>query len=282
MRRSTICNVLALLAILLWSSSAMAITLAPGFNTIEFVNWENRIKDGVNVGTDGPIEVGDIFYGIARVQTIAGTTPPDPFNSTSAPVHNLTAYFYTEVASLAPASDPNNLIINFGVPGASDPNGIISDPELASGVVFKLFEDFATNISFATEATSIATATDGALWMSLTLDGGYWWSEALGDPTGLTPGTFVGTSWFGLNTFFSSVGPLNFVNDPLEDLYDISVQLYAQSTIETNARVDGSVPAWSFTSDDPAVVATPEPATMLIMGSGLLGMFAARRRKKNT
>ncbi|MFZ5426146.1 MAG: PEP-CTERM sorting domain-containing protein [Thermodesulfobacteriota bacterium] len=279
MRNLKLSILLAALSAVLWANSATAITLAPGFNTMEFVNWENRIP----VNGNGAIAPGDLFYGIARVQTILGNTGggADPFNSTSNPVHNLTAYFYTEVATVNPIQGTQNALITFDVPTLSDPNGIISDTELAGGVVFKLFEDFSTNISFADEATSIATATDGALWMSLTLDGGYWWSEALGDPTGVPAGTFLGTSWFGLNTYFSSVGELIKINDPLEALYDIDVQLYAQSTIETNARRDGSVGRWSITSDDPAVLATPEPATMLIMGSGLLGMFAVRRRRKS-
>jgi len=277
MRNVKFLNLIAVLALLLWSSSAMAITLAPGFNTIEFVNWENRIP----VDGNGAISVGDLFYGIARVQTITADTGggSDPFNSSSNPVHNLTAYFYTEVTSVTPIGGTPNALITFGVPTVADPNGIIDGTELAAGVVFKLFEDFTTNINFDTLATSLATATDGSLWMSLSLDGGYWWSEALGDPTGVPAGTFLGTSWFGLNTYFSSVGSLNVINDPLEDLFNLDVDLYAQSTIETNARRDGSVGDWAFTSDDPAVVATPEPATMLIMGSGLLGMFAVRRRK---
>lgn len=274
-RTSKIYGVFLAALILLSAGSASAyVPLRPGFNTFEFVNWENLIDaDGSRT-----ISVGDRFYGIANVQQIKDQTGVAYWFESA--TDHVSAYFYNEVAAVNAIPGSNLVQILFKAATVSDPNGVISDTELAAGATLKFYGS-TTGLTFTNLVNSIASATDGDELATMSMTGGYWWSNALLVPFGLTPGTDVADSLFGLNVLSTNgyFGNLQYINDPSEDLYDLNVQLYAESTVQTNERNDASRNIWAFTSDDPAVVATPEPASMLLLGSGLMGLFAARRRK---
>lgn len=267
---------MAMLALLLCAGSAFALpTLGSGFNFITFTNYENRIPV---MGDNELIMPGDIFYGIARIDAIDwAETPVSPDWLPTLNTQYLQGYFFTQVASVTPVSATEVQIV-FETPTISDPFGVISDAELAQGVVLKWFES-STPLMFTDEATSIASATDGTLWMSLSIDGGYWWSLALPSASGLDPNAFVGTTYYGLNLVDGSVEYLIPINDPIEELFDLDVNFYGQAKIFASDSNNPTGRIWEFYSSDPAVVATPEPGTLLILGSGLLGLAAARRRR---
>lgn len=268
---------MALLALLLCAGSAFAQpTLGPGFNFITFTNFENRIPVE---GDNDLILPGDIFYGIARIDAIDwASTPVSPDWIPTLNTQYLQGYFFTQVKEINPVSAEQIEII-FETPTVSDPWGVISDAELAQGVVLKWFES-STPLLFTDEATSVASATDGSLWMSLSIEDGYWWSLALPNAAGLTPGQFIGTSYYGLNAVDGSASSgLIQINDPLEELFDLDVNFYGQAKIFASDPNNPTGRIWEFYSSDPAVVATPEPGTLLILGSGLLGLAASRRRR---
>ncbi|EPR30544.1 PEP motif putative anchor domain protein [Alkalidesulfovibrio alkalitolerans DSM 16529] len=268
---------MALLALLLCAGSAFAQpTLGPGFNFITFTNFENRIPVE---GDNDLILPGDIFYGIARIDAIDwASTPVSPDWIPTLNTQYLQGYFFTQVASVTPVND-DQVIIIFETPTVSDPYGVISDADLAQGVVLKWFESN-TPLMFTSEAASVASATDGSLWLSLSIEDGYWWSLALPSAAGLGANTLVADSFYGLNAVDGSASSgLIQINDPIEDLFDLDVNFYGQAKVFTSDPNNPTGAFWEFYSSDPAVVATPEPGTLLILGSGLLGLAASRRRR---
>ncbi|WP_029897824.1 PEP-CTERM sorting domain-containing protein [Desulfohalovibrio reitneri] len=249
-------------------SAFAAPVLGPGLNKIFFNNFENVIlQEGQEVAG-----VGSTFYGILTAQNITNldqsTTYWNSDDTVAGGFDTLTGYFLLEVTSI---DGFGNFI--FGAP-STDPNGIISDAELGDEVVLKLYADSTESVPDAgTVADGLTTYTDGNTWLDLTLDGGYWWSTPTIDPTS---GLVQGDTWFGLNYYNSSFADI-ILNDPAEALFDLDVNLYGESTFQTNPNAGSE---WAFISDDPAVLATPEPGTLLITGAGLLGLAGFRRRQK--
>lgn len=277
MLRLTKLFTVALLVFLLAGNAWALATLGAGQNDIYFSNWENLIKGEGNTNQNA-VEIGDYFIGIASINRI-------DFSATGqatdwAPVINqqyLQGFFYTQIADII---EESNRIV-FAAPDTDDYGfGVITDDDLAAGVVLKWFES-ATDINFglgATVSSTVADATDGSLWMSLSIDEGYWWSNA----PAIIPqgnGVEIGSSYYGLNLVAGSVGGLQLINDPSEDLYNDFVNFYGDAKIKNIDTNEPGAGLWSFISTDPAVVATPEPSTMLLLGIGLLGLGAVTRRK---
>jgi hypothetical protein len=273
-KASFLCLVLTLLA----AGSALAYPqLGPGENFIEFINYENAV--GV---VDDEISVGTTFYGVLRAQAIRNDGSViwafDPVDDADG-VDSLTGYFVTTVVDIVDVPDSEFDQIILGV-ADSDPNGILTDEELAAGVVLKMWADDgdgATALDATSVASGLSTATDGDEWLALTIEEGYWWSSATVNANGVNG--LLGNSFFGLNIYddYGNVSTALLVNDPGESLYDLDVQVYGESTIEMNTEAASQ--EWAYASDDPAVIATPEPATLLITGAGLLGLAGLRRRR---
>lgn len=270
-----------LLALLLLASTAFAYpVLGPNQNEIEFINFENVYHQvggqWVARGPNDSLAIGDVFVGIIRAQTITNNgVPVWSADEVGAPgtLDTLTGYFINTVTGF---DVPNN-VIYLGASSVDPLNtGVFTAQDFTDGVVMKLFTDTQTAMNPTTVMGGIATATDGALWASLSLNGGYWWSDAAPQFGSSGP---IGENWFGFNVVDGVLGGLQKINDPLETLYNLSVDIYGVSRINFNT-VGGTTGAWLFASNDPATLATPEPATLLIMGSGLLGLYGARRRRK--
>ncbi|EPR37252.1 PEP motif putative anchor domain protein [Desulfovibrio sp. X2] len=255
-------------ALLLLAGSAFAYPiLGSGTNLIEFKAWENV----TNLAEDNTIQVGTIFYGVARAQAISNEGTVVWNSDDVGPTYDtLTAYFVYEVVGIDTAT--NTLI--FGV-SSYDPNGVLSAADLAAGVVLQWYADDGTTLDLSSVVDGVSTATDGTLWASMSITDGYWWSNASIDPTGLEG--FIGTSYFGINLVDGALTGLVDVNDPIETLYDLDVSMYGQAKIYTNSDEFPSV--WAYVADDPAVIATPEPVSLILLGAGMLGLACTRGRR---
>ena len=269
--------VFVLVAALTFSiEDATAVTFAGGeINDIYFNNAENW----VDTNGDQQVSVGDYFYGILHVQNVDGRSSGTVWNEDNVIAGGLdtfTGYFLTDVTGVTIEGGVQPHITLGTFSGGADPNGILSAGELATGVVLKMWTDAATKWTDngGNIATDIARSTDGTVWATFTADGGYWYSHApLSPPVGT--GNTVGDTFMGLNLVTNSSG-LTFgsVDDPNENEINALVNLTGQGEIEVGDNY------WPFQSNDPVFADIPEPGTMLLLGSGLIGLgFYARRKK---
>ncbi len=283
MRKILHINIVVLMAIFTLAGSARAYpTLQSGYTDIKFTNVENW----VDVDQNRYVSEGDLFYGIAWAKTFTLQEDPTQTSYWSATTtDNLSAYFLLQVSSVVPY-DLNTYTIGF-TSASSDPNGVLSSADLAAGIVQKWYTDTKANTfvlpdlnpanNSASVAHDIAQVIDGSAYASLTMGDGYWFGLGLIDPSIVGAGGFLATNYSGLNV--TGGGPLagliKIANTAVNPSYPLA-QVVGQSQIIKTVLLDG----WMYKSEDPMTVATPEPATMLIVGTGLMGLFAARRRQR--
>lgn len=275
------------------SSEAYPMAL-DAYNGVFFNNAEVLL----DTNQDGNVSVGDIFWGTVQVNGIKG--PTDLTGQTGPtiwsiggglnPPAEITGYFATVVTAVylpgSPAP-PNNLIsagsgtiATIILGPVADPNGI-----LAAGEVMRLYESNTVNYNDSTQALAISTATDGTLHSSLGLDAGYWYTLAPVVPPGAGD---VGESYAGLNYIISPFDTLQ-INDPNEDYSSnagvvggVSVDLFFNSELGSLGKFGGpdQDTLMHFFSNDPAVqFPVPEPSTMLLLGTGLIGIAAFGRKR---
>lgn len=302
-------------------SQASAQLIANDTNVIYFNNYEFWTDEdgGYLDPTEAPeVTVGMHFVGIINIQGIYVNGIQTYYSS---PTDQITGVFAQQIEQIytgfgTDPYDPLNLThITLGAPAVTmftGFDGTTFDTGLVGDEMFALYHDtgpgttpFETN---GTIAQDVDVATDGALWLTLgyadpagdgvgepgnaTDDTGYAYSH--GDIIGVAFENLTGETWAGLNAYVNNTGyPMAGIEDPNEMELDQAIcgfngclmtDVHLSGELEPwqeNWRLDGTSP-WDFASNDPAFInPIPEPGTILLLGTGLLGLgaYGIRRRK---
>jgi len=139
--------------------------------------------------------------------------------------------------------------------------------------VVKLFyTDTNPGITADENGSYLSTIAGGTLWSTFGTTGAsseYMYTQITGDPD-VNPDDIFGYFNFNLTAIQQGMAATGGWN---------AAQMIASIGLTKIDAPDGS---WQVDLGDRGIIyATPEPATMVIMGAGLLGLFGLRRRQKN-
>ena len=298
-------TLLALGCLLILGTVAQAIPVQNGtFNSLFFNNNEVWL-DG---DSDNLLSIGDVLWGTLTMQSIEGGSDETGSGGSLiwgvgggiAPPKEITGYFITQVVGFTDQGGGNGTFA-FAAP-STDPNGIISNADLAAGVVLNIYEDTNNDYSAATQGSALTTATDGSLLWKLTLansnivnstsaDAGYWFSNVAIDPFSANPNE-LGDGFAALNvhTNNSSIAKFGLVTDPTEQILNRMTHFWFNTELSivpdgltSNFAVGADQPMHFFSNDPGVYKPIPEPGTLALFGLGLAGaLYVGRRRRLRT
>lgn len=269
--------------------------------TMDVINSfeDNNAEEWVDVNSNDVLDEGDILKGVFDWHQISGPTPYSMENLGP----ELSGIFEIEVTEKSDSA-VSTLLLDLDADGINEAYDQYSytfgptasfEATYGNDAVAAFYIDDTPDLEVwedLIKAQAYADATDGSLyWVFGLLDGGSWYIEAapedvniysllnFQDSLGVTT---IGLDWIQISIAGPQIGPplVTFSKSGinLAGVYSYTdIELWAEIVLEGKKGNNTEFDLFSQIQAD--IKPTPEPATMLMLGSGLIGLAALGRKK---